>query len=208
MSETLRPGALAVSTLAAAILLASAGAAAAQVQPQPATTTVDGTIVEVSAAAFTVTAADGSRRAVAVSGETLILARQAAKLDSIKAGDALGVASRRGSDGSLIANSINIFSLELWARVRKGQFPMQSGDTMTNAVVSQAETRVDGRVLYLAVEDRTAAIRVPEGIPINRSVTEKVSDLKVGMRVVARGVAGPDGVIAATTINFDLPPQG
>ena len=188
----------------ASLLGGAAVSAGAQAQTPQAT--IDGTLVAVSGNSLTLTGADGTSKTATVGGDTVILARQPAKLDTIKTGDALGVAARRGSDGSLIANSINIFAPEVWSRARKGQFPMQSGDIMTNAVVTQTENRVEGRVLYLQLEDRTAAITVPEGTQIRRTITQRVADLKPGMRLVVRGTAGADGMLAASSINFELPP--
>lgn len=190
--------------MVASLLGGAAVSAGAQAQTPQAT--IDGTLVAVSGNSLTLTGADGTSRTATVGGDTVILARQPAKLDTIKTGDALGVAARRGSDGSLIANSINIFAPEVWSRARKGQFPMQSGDIMTNAVVTQTENRVEGRVLYLQLEDRTAAITVPEGTQIRRTITQRVADLKPGMRLVVRGTAGADGMLAASSINFELPP--
>ena len=112
------------------------------------------------------------------------------------------------SDGSLTANGINIFSPELWSRVRKGQFPMQSGDVMTNALVTQYADRVQGRVLYMKYQEGASTISVPDGTQIHRMLTEKLADLKPGMHVVVRGTANQDGSVTASTVSFDLPAQG
>ncbi len=202
MRRHTRPPTPAAAMITALLLAGTALAGWAQAQTPQAT--IDGTLVAVNGNSLTLTVPDGSVKTATVRDDTLILARQAAKLDSIKTGDALGVAARRGSDGSLIANSINIFAPEVWGRARKGQFPMQSGDIMTNAVVTQAENRVDGRVLYLQLEDRVAEITVPESAQIHRMIKQKAADLKPGMRVVVRGTAGTDGMLAASSVNFEL----
>ncbi len=203
MRRGIRPGALA-AVIATGLLLGGA-AMSGWAQAQTPAAMIDGTVVSVNGNDVMLTAADGSTKTVTVGNGTFIQARQTATLDSIKAGDALGVAARR-SNGELVANNINIFSPELWNRIsRRGQFPMQSGDTMTNAVVTQTETRVDGRVLSMQVDDRTVEITVPQDTQIHRSITQSVGDLKPGMRIVVRGTAGQDGVIAASSINFELP---
>jgi hypothetical protein len=204
MGKSIRPGKLALS-IVATLLVAPAFLSA---QARAGSTVVDGTITAVSAGGLTMSSTDGKLTKVTIGDNTLILAREAATLDSIKPGDALGVAARRDSNGALIANGINIFSTELWNRVRKGQFPMQSGDIMTNAVVTQAETRVDGRVITMKVDERSQAITVPAGTQIHRLVTERLADLTPGMHVVVRGAAGDQGVVAATTVNYELPPRG
>ena len=131
-----------------ALLLVAALTVAAQSQGGQ-RTSLDGKIVTVGGNTMEIDLADGSRKKVSIPADTLILARQAVTLRDIGPGDALGVAARRGSDGSLLATRINIFSPELWQRVRKGQFPMQSGQIMTNAVVTQTGTSVDGTVLHM-----------------------------------------------------------
>ncbi|HYM90328.1 MAG TPA: DUF5666 domain-containing protein, partial [bacterium] len=147
-------------------------------------------------------------KVVKVGPDTLILTRRAATLGTIKPGDALGVAAKRGADGSLTAISINIFSPELWGRARKGQFPMASGDVMTNAVVTQYVDRVEGRMLYMEYGDVTAVISVPATTEIHRLTTIGLGDLKPGMRVTVRGLVNPDGAITASTIIVDQPGQG
>ena len=62
--------------------------------------------------------------------------------------------------------------------VRKGQWPMQTGDVMTNAQVTDYALGVQGRMLRMKYEDVVATINVPEGVRINRLVTERVADLK------------------------------
>jgi hypothetical protein len=175
---------------------------------QAATATLEGTITKVSGKTLALTAADGSLKTVSLQADTLILARQPVTLEAIKPKDALGVAARRQSDGSLTASGINIFSPELWDRVRKGQFPMQTGEVMTNALVSKYAVGVQGRVLYLEYAGGTAAIDVPEGTRINSLITKRASDLKPGMHVVVRGEMKPEGGVAASTVTIDLPAQG
>ncbi len=198
MHRGIRPAVLAV------VILTAIAAARGWAQAQPPAAMVDGTVLSVSGNDVMLTAADGTTKTVTIGDKTLVLARPAATLDSIKAGDALAVTSHR-SNGDMVATIVNIFSPELYSRVRKGQFPMQSGDTMTNAVVTQTDTRVDGSVLTMQLEDRTTQITVPQDAQVHRLITESVGDLKPGMHIVVRGMAGQDGVVAASTINFELP---
>ena len=167
--------------------------------------TIDGKVSALNGMTLTLTLADGSPKTVNLLSDTFVLARQAATLEAIKPHDALGVAARRESDGSLTANSINIFSPELWNRVRKGQFPMQSGGIMTNALVSENAVGVQGRVLRMKFEDLVTTINVPEGVRVTRLITERIADLKLGMHVVIRGTVSAEGSIAAGSITFDLP---
>jgi hypothetical protein len=188
---------------AIAVLLAgSALAASAQGQD----TTVGGEISALSGMTLTLTLADNSLKTVNLLPETLVLAREAALLEAIQPNEALGVAARREADGSLTASSINIFPPQLWSRVRKGQFPMQSGDLMTNALVIENALAVQGRVLRLRYEALVTEINVPEGIRITRILTERIADLKEGSRVLIRGTASSDGSLTAGSVTYELAP--
>ena len=171
-------------------------------------TMVEGTIASISGNTITLTLANGIPKNVALEPATLILRRQTATLDDIKPGDALGVASRRGSDGSLVAVGINVFSRELYSVVRKGQFPMTTGDTMTNALVTAYARSVQGRVLTMTYAEGTSTIGVPDGTSIHRTFTVKATDLSVGLHVQVRGTVSPDGSLKASMVSFDIPLKG
>ena len=167
-------------------------------------TTVQGVIVSVDSSSITLALADGKKQSVALSKDTLVLKRESAALADITTGEALGVAAKKGEDGSLTATSINIFSPELWKVVRKGQFPMQSGEVMTNAVVDNlTAAMVMGRTLFMKYEGLSAVISVPPEADIHRLLTVAESDLKPGLTVSVRGTAGAKGALAASTVSFD-----
>jgi hypothetical protein len=203
-----RPGKLAVLLLAAAVLTGAAVAVSAQAPGQPKNETIEGTLAAISRGTLAVTLPDGSVKPVMLLPDSLVLGRQPATLDAIKPDDAVGVASRRGSGGSLTAVYINIFSPELWKVVRKGTFPMESGDLMSNAVVTEYVAGVQGRVLTLKYQGETTAINVPENTRINRLITEKVNDLTKGSHIIVRATVDPEGYITASSVIYDLPSKG
>ncbi|HVI84638.1 MAG TPA: DUF5666 domain-containing protein [bacterium] len=174
--------------------------------PAEATVVADGTIASVAGTSLKINTESGPR-VVQVSPDTLILGRQATTLASIAPGDPMAVTSKRETDGSLTAISIVIFSSELWARARKGQWVMDSGNMMTNAVVMKYVDRVEGHTLYLKYNEGASAINVPPGTDIHRLVSVRLRDLKPGMRIMARGVGEADGSIKASSITFDRPGQ-
>jgi len=92
--------------------------------------------------------------------------------------------------------------------VRKGTFPMESGDLMSNAVVTEYVAGVQGRVLTLKYEGETTAINVPENTRINRLITEKVNDLTKGTRVIVRATVGSEGYIVASSVVYEVPSKG
>ena len=168
-------------------------------------TQLTGSIVSISGSTVFVTLGDGRTLAVALGPSTAILERVKASLDSIRPGDALGVAATKTADGSLRATAINVFAPEIWQRVRKGQFPMSDGQVMTNAQVESLSSRVEGRVLYLHYEMLSAAILVPPTATITRSRAAGAGDLVAGMAVTIRGSSGPDGIFSARLLSFDRP---
>ncbi len=192
--------------LAATVLLASAMAAGAA--PGDQVTVADSTIAAVNGSNVTIASPDGSQKVAKVQPDTLILSRETGTLGAIKPGDALAVTAKRGADGSLTAVSIIILSPELWSRARKGQWAMESGDVMTNAVVAQTVERVEGRTLYMKLDQGTGVISVPTATEIHRLTPVQLGDLKPGMRVRVRGVADPDGTIKASSITFTFDRPG
>jgi hypothetical protein len=191
-----------------ALLVLAVGAVGGYAQAMTTMIAVEGTIAAIKGGTITLTQADKMTKTVALEDKTLILRRQVVGLDQIKPGEAMGVASRRGSDGSMVAISINIFAPEMWDVVRKGQFPMTTGDTMTNAVVTQYAAGVKGRVVTMKYAEGTSAITVPDGTQIHRLVAAKASALVAGLHISVRGTANPDGSIKAGSVSFDEPAKG
>ena len=167
--------------------------------------TVQGTIDSAEMGMLTVTSAAGTRLQVKTSGDTFVLDRVPARLEDISVGDFIGVAARKEADGALTAVSINIFAPALRGRIREGQFPMETGDIMTNAVVTQYVSRVAGRTVSLAFTEGTATITVPPRADIHRLVMIALGDLRVGMRVIVRGSKNTDGSVTASSVTVEGP---
>jgi hypothetical protein len=167
---------------------------------------LEGVIVSIEGSTLVLSGTDGTTSRVLVQADSLILGRKAATLDSIVRGEAMGVTATRGSDGSLTATAVNVFTPQLWQRVRKGQWDMATpGQVMTNAQVERLVDRVEGRTIYLKYEMLSAAIAVPVGAIIRRSVERKLADLKPGMKVSVRLAASADGSLRAAMVSFDAP---
>jgi hypothetical protein len=187
------------------LIAASAWAAMPAGAAPGAASVVNGTIAAVNGGSVTVAAADGSETTAKIESDTLIISRGPASLGMIKPGDALAVTAKRQADGSLTAVSINIFSPALWDRVRKGQWIMESGNVMTNALVEQVVERVEGRILDMKLDQGTRTIGVPTGTAIHSLATVGWSALKPGMHVTVRETADSDGTTKASSIVFDRP---
>ncbi len=190
-----------------ASLVLTGGALVGYAQAMTTMIPAEGTITAIKDSTITLTQADTMTKTITLQDKTVVLMRQVVGLDQIKAGDAMGVASRRGSDGSLVAVYINIFAPEMWSSpvMRKGEFPMTTGDTMTNAVVTQYAAGVKGRVLTMKYAEGTSTITVPDGTQIHKLVVVKLAALTVGLKIQIRGSAGPNGTIMANSISFDQP---
>ncbi len=187
--------------LAGACIIGSVGLGNAQ----PAGVVREGTVDGVRGDGITVAMAGTAVTPVKISAATFIFSRQRVSVENIKPGDYVGVAAKRGADGTLTAISINIVPPEYKDRFRMGQSPMTSGDVMTNAQVMEYAVKVENRTLFLKYQDGAAAIAVPLTTDVHRLTVLRLSDLRPGMRVTVRGVANPDGSITASSITVDQP---
>lgn len=170
----------------------------------PAPSTLMGTIDAVGANGLNVATDAGHTQVVTTAG-TRVFTRLPARLEDIKPGDFIAVTARKEADGSLTAESINIFASSMRGVAREGQFPMESGNIMTNAVVTQYVSRVSARTLTLACKDCTATIAVPPGTAVHRLMVSSVDALKTGMHVTVRGIRNGDGSLDALSITVESP---
>jgi len=177
------------------VLMISASAGAAQTD-----TTTQGTIESVKSNTISIVTATGGHMRVHMTGDTRVVTRKPARLEDIKVGDFIGVTGERGTEGALTAVSINIFPSGQRGRIREGQWPMESGNVMTNAVVTQYVSAVAGRTLYLMYKDGTATIAVPPGTQVRRLTMSTLGDLRPGLHVTVRGAQGSDGGLTASSI--------
>jgi hypothetical protein len=186
---------LVIAAALAAGVLPPAGTAA----PAPAVT---GTVSGVDGSTLTVSSGGATVR-VTLTADTRIIRRDRVTLTTIKPNDFVGVTAKREADGGLTAIAINIFPPEFRGSVRQAQFPMESGNIMTNAIVFQNVRRIDGRTLYLKLPDGTAVITVPPSAEIFKLTVIRAADLQPGMRVTVRGTSSADGGLTATTITAE-----
>jgi len=191
--------------LALLALLATAGLAfGGPAGAAPGPITWNGTIQSVAPGTLILTTAAG-RKTVKTSATTNIVGRRPAKLSDIKTGDFIGVDSKKGADGSFTAVSIHIFPPQQKGRSPERQFTMTSGDTMTNAIVTQYVTGVSGRTLTLTYEGGSTKIAVPPSATIQRLVVIPLTAVQPTMHATVRGTANADGSLTATSIQVDQP---
>ena len=189
------------------VILAGAGILGGVVpgSAQPANVVREGTINGVGGNGITVAVTGSGVTPVKVSPTTFVIGRRRASLESIKPDDFLAVTAKREENGTLTAVSISILPPEYRGRAREGQFPMDSGNVMTNATVMEYAARVENRMLYLKYKDGAAAIAVPTTTEVHRFAVIRLSDLRPGAHATVRGVANADGSITASSITVEEP---
>jgi hypothetical protein len=164
------------------------------------TTTVEGTIANATPTSATVATKMGSTT-VMLTNQTRVIRRLPAALADVKVGTFLAITASKAADGKLTAVSVNI--LDALPTARKGQWPMESGNVMTNMNVTSIVTGKSGRMLSLSYEDQRTSIVVPDGTPVSRIEPGKLSDLKAGEHVRVRGEADAYGAITALYVSIE-----
>ncbi len=188
-----------VTTLAAVLALALVTAGAPGAAAQSATT-VEGTIATATSTSAVITTKMGSTT-VTLNEKTRVIRRLPATLADVKVGTFMAITASKSADGTLTAVSMNI--LDGFPDARKGQWPMESGNVMTNMNVTSIVSGVSGRTLKLSYQDRTTSIVVPNNTPIRRIVSGNLSDLKAGEHVRVRGENDGYGVITASYVSIE-----
>jgi hypothetical protein len=183
------------AALAVAAIAGGALSAAAQ-----STTTVEGTIANATPTSATIATKMGSTTVV-LTNQTRVIRRLPATLADVKVGTFLAITASKAADGTLTAVSMNI--LDAMPSARKGQWPMESGNIMTNMNVTSIVEGKSGRTLKLSYQDQNTSIVVPAGTPIRRILLGKVADLKAGEHVTVRGDNDGYGVITASSITIE-----
>jgi len=194
-------GPLALFLTLIATMLVPAALFAQSTTPPPGLT---GVIASIQGKVITLTLSDSTQKTVVLQDTTLVLVREASAVDQIKPGDALGVTAHRDS-GALVATNINIFAPQMWSGAKKGQFPMNDVDLMTNAVVNSYVQGMNGHTLTMVLAEGTSQITVPDGITVHRLVLASTSQLTAGLQISVRLAADPSGKLLATSISFDRP---
>ncbi len=166
------------------------------------TVVIPATITSVSPNGLVVTTQSGSMQ-VKTTAQTRVQKRVRATIDDIKAGDFVGAAAHRETDGSLTAVYINIFQGGLRTQISQGQSPMDGGNVMTNAIVTDYVTAVSGRAMTVRYQGGTVRIIVPPGAEITRMFVTTRADLQAGRNVTVRGTQNGDGSLTAGSITIN-----
>jgi hypothetical protein len=182
-----------VLALVLTLLIVAARAFTTAAQPA---TTLEGTVASSTAASAVVTTEKG-QITVILTPKTRVTRRLPASIADIKVGSFLGVTATKQANGTLLAVSVSI--LDAFRDVaRARQYPMTSGNIMTNAPVTAIVVRKTGRSVKMDYQNHSAFVFIPETIPIRRVVPAKPADITAGAHVIVRGEADGGHITAAS----------
>ena len=181
---------LAGCVLGALIIIVSSNAAALAQD----TVRVRGTIESIDSSSYVIDARDGDKVKVALAENAQIAAVVKASLADIKQGLFVGVTAMPQADGSLSALEVHIFP-EAMRGTGEGHYSwdLRPQSTMTNAIIDEVVTAVDGQTLTLKYKNGEKKIFVAADTPIVAYVRGDNSDLKPGAKVFIAAVKQPDG---------------
>jgi hypothetical protein len=189
--------------LAILVLLLVAPAVADNAAPVPAAR-LRGTIEQVSGDSVTILTRDGQHRTVLIGPDTRIGALRLLSLDDIKAGDFIGTAAVKGSEGHLRALEVHVLP-EAMRGAGEGQHPWDTGQdsSMTNATVAEVVGNPDGRTLQLKYKGGEATVDVPANTPIVTPIPGDRSLLIAGKAVIAFARQDADGRLTAAYLTVE-----
>lgn len=173
--------------LVAGVFALSAGLAAAQQKTQR----IRGTITTFDGKMLSVKSREGKDLVVELTEKASVATAKAITLADLKPGAYVGVTTRKGADGALVALEVHT----LPPTVKPGFRPWDlAPDTMmTNANIASVTQGAGGHELVMKLPDGEQKIMVPSGTPVVTQVKAGRSDLKPGEYVFFNANVGDDG---------------
>jgi len=162
---------------------------------------IRGTIAAVAPHMLTVTGRDGTRLEVTLADPFTVATLKRVSLASIKQGDYLGIASRRGPHDATVALEVLVFPAAMRG-VGAGHYAwdLQPGSMMTNAPVTGVATQKSGRDLTLTYQGGSVTIHVPPRAPVVTFAPATAADLKRGRKVFIVARKDADGHFSAARV--------
>ncbi len=186
----MKPDRLFAACLTALVACALAGTAMAQSPP----TRLRGSIAAIDGKTATIATREGSSVKVNLADNWGVMLVSPMTMADIKENSFVGIASKKGPDGSLDALEVLVFP-EAARGSNEGHYPwdLQPESMMTNATVATVASAGDGQMLTLKYKDGTQTIKVKPGTPIVTFAPGDRADAKVGAKVVLGATKGADG---------------
>ena len=165
--------------------------AAGVVEAQQKTQRIRGTITALDGNMLSVKSREGKNLVVELTGKASVATAKAITLADFKPGAYVGVTTRKGADGALVALEVHT----LPPTVKPGFRPwdLAPGTMMTNANIASVTQGAGGHELVLNLQDGAQKILVPPGTPIVTQVKADRSFLKPGEYVFFSANVGADG---------------
>lgn len=178
-------------------------AAEPTLEPKPDLTLLRGPIQAVEPTGYRVRTGSGTTR-IATDAQTGYALLADASLDSIRAGEYVGVAAAKQPDGTIRAIDVHIFPESMRGQ-SEGYFPWdlpgQGQTSMTNGTVTDKVAGVRGSALTLGAKGQTVTITVPAGTKIVRIQPSTAADvMRAGYGTLSVCVTGPDGTPTAKKV--------
>jgi len=190
--------------LAGALIALLALPAAAQNAPEGTPTRIRGTVDKLDGQTLTVKSRDGQQLTITLAPNFAVAAVVKKSLADIKAGDFVGAASTKGTDGKLHAIEVLIFP-EALRGTGEGERPwdLVPDSLMTNATVAGIAGAAQGQVLKVTYKGGESEIIVAPDTPIVTFAPSDASLLKPGAAVFIGALKRPDGSLSAARVNAE-----
>jgi hypothetical protein len=190
--------------LAGALITLLALPAAAQNTPQGTPMRIRGTVEKLDGQNLTVKSREGPELTIALAPNFTVSAVVKKSLTDIKAGDFVGAASMKGTDGKLHALEVLIFP-EAMRGTGEGERPwdLTPGSLMTNATVSGITGAPQGQTLKVTYKGGESEIVVAPSTPIVTFAPGDASLLKPGAAIITAASKKPDGSLTASRVTAE-----
>ena len=158
---------------------------------------IRGEIVAATADGLTVKHVSGEQVKIAAPPDTAVSSVKNVPLSSIKSGDYVGAASRKGPDGKQTAIEVLVFP-EAARGSGEGHYgwDLAPDSSMTNANVDAVVSGTDGRDLKLSYKGGTQTIVVPTNAPVVTFAPATRADVLPGKKVFVVAKPTGDGYLA------------
>lgn len=170
-------------SLAAALLaICVAGSALAQNAPPP--TRIRGTIVSYFGQTLTVKSREGQQLEIVLAADVKLASLKKIALSSIGSGNYVGIATRKGKDGTPQAIEVLVFP-EAMRGAGEGHYAwdLEPESMMTNGNVDGVASPAVGRDLTVSYKGEKIVIHVPDDAPVVTFAPAAPSDLKPGAAI-------------------------
>jgi hypothetical protein len=190
--------------LVGALIVLVALPAAAQNAPEGTPTRIRGTVEKLDGQTLKVKSREGQELTIALAPNFTVSAVVKKSLGDIKAGDFVGAASTKGTDGKLHALEVLIFP-EAMRGTGEGEraWDLTPDSLMTNATVAGIAGAAQGQALKVTYKGGESEIIVAPSTPVVTFGPGDASLLKPGAAVFIGAIKKPDGSLTAARVNAE-----